>query len=109
MTKYVTTIGYAIIKEREDEPSVFENTIVKKKYRCERTKTTRNLTISEVPTGNISASVTISFLANTFARENMFNIRYATYMGQEWIVTSVDFKDSKITCYLGGLYNGKET
>lgn len=68
----------------------------------------RNVKRTENPgqaNDNININNQISFVADPFAVDNFFRIKYATYMGVKWAVTSAEVAFPRIILNLGGIYN----
>ena len=47
----------------------------------------------------------ISIVADPFANENYFAIRFVEYMGAKWKVQSISVQFPRLNLSLGGLYN----
>ena len=48
----------------------------------------------------------ISIVADPYANENFFAIRYVQWMGTLWKVTEVEVQSPRLLLRLGGKYNG---
>lgn len=102
--KYHGMIGYGITTETK--PGVWEEDIAERAYfgdvmRC----SLRSHTASKV-NDDIAISNEFSIVADPFAFENFSFIRYITYMGVKWKVTSVELQYPRLIIGVGGVYNG---
>ena len=48
----------------------------------------------------------MSVLADPFANDHLYDLRYAVLMGQKWQVTGVKVQYPRLILTLGGLWNG---
>ena len=104
MGKWSGKVGYA--KTVETNPGVWEEQITERVYKGDLIRNTRKLESSDNVNDNINIANDISFVADAFAQDNFYNIRYATFRGQKWKVTSIDVQTPRLILTLGGLYNG---
>ena len=104
MPKFYGSIGYAISKETA--PGVWVEDIVEHKYSGDVYRNTRKLQSGNQVNDSIDISNEISILSDPFANENFHSMRYGTYMGAEWKVSSVEVRYPRLILTVGGLYNG---
>ena len=104
MPKFYGNIGYAISKETA--PGVWVEDIVEHKYSGDVYRNTRKLQSGNQVNDSIDISNEISILADPFANENFHSMRYVTYMGAKWKVSSVEVRYPRLILTVGGLYNG---
>lgn len=104
MPKFYGNIGYAISKETA--PGVWVEDIVEHKYSGDVYRNTRKLQSGNQVNDNIDISNEISILSDPFANENFHSMRYVTYMGAKWKVSSVEVRYPRLILTVGGLYNG---
>lgn len=102
--KYCGKIGFAMGDE-EFAPGVWTEQITERTYYGDLIRNTRRLQSSGNIIDNIQISNQISIVADPFAYENFHAIRYATYMGTKWKVTSVDVQRPRLTLDLGEVYH----
>ncbi len=105
MAKFYGTIGF--VKDVETAPGVYECQSVERKYYGNVVNRSRTLAVDGV-NDNINISDEISIVADAFAKENYFAIRYLEYMGARWKVQNISVQFPRINLSLGGLYNGPE-
>lgn len=104
MPKFYGNIGYAISKETA--PGVWVEDIVEHKYSGDVYRNTRKLHSGNQVNDSIDISNEISILSDPFANENFHSMRYVTYMGAKWKVSSVEVRYPRLILTVGGLYNG---
>lgn len=105
MAKWYGTIGFA--DNVEVAPGLWEDSIVEKSYFGDLIRNTRKLQNSGEINDNINVSNQISILADPYARENFFKMRYAKFMGAEWKITDVEVQYPRLILSLGGIWNGQ--
>lgn len=104
MAKYYGSVGYA--NNTEPNPGVVVEEITTREYYGDVLYNTRRLENSGEVNDDINVSNKISIVADPYALDNFWKIRYATFMGQKWKVKSVDVERPRLILTLGGLYNG---
>lgn len=102
MAKFFGTIGF--VKTVESAPGVWEEQVVERNYYGNVVSRQRSLATSGI-NDNINISDEISIVADPFAKENYFAIRFVEYMGTKWRVASISVQYPRINLSLGGLYN----
>lgn len=106
MAKWSGKIGF--YKEVETSPGVWDEEITEHKYCGEAIQVTRRTRSADKVNDDIEISNKISIVADAYARENLYSIRYAEFMGAMWKVTEVSPQHPRLSLTLGGLYNGKQ-
>ena len=103
MTKYHGYVGYAV--DVEAYPGVWEEQITEHEYFGDVIKNRVNIQQSNTVNAGITINNNISIIGDPFAYENFYAIRYATYLGKKWNVTSVEVSRPRLILTLGGIYN----
>lgn len=105
MAKYRGKIGYA---ETVKTPAgVWVEKIVEKEHSGDLIKNHAKHESSGGVNDNLNISNNISIVANAYAKEHFHQMRYATFMGAKWKITSVDASQRpRLILTLGGVYNG---
>lgn len=107
MAKYYGNIGFA--ETQESAPSVYTEVIKELPYYGDVIRNYRRLQPnSNQLNDDIAVSNEISILADPYANQNFFNIRYAEFNGAKWKVTSVEVQFPRLLLSLGGVYNGAD-
>lgn len=91
--------------DEESAPGVWTEQITERTYYGDLIRNSRRLQSSGNIIDNIQITNQISIVADPFAYENFHAIRYATYMGTKWKVTSVDVQRPRLTLDLGEVYH----
>lgn len=111
MNKWCGKIGFFVTEEKMVDgigTGVWEEKIVEKTYMGDISRDYRKTANSDSVNKNIDISNTISILSNQFINKNLMNIRYVTFKGYKFEVSSIDNTNApRITMTLGGLYNEK--
>ena len=103
MAKYYGSVGYE--DTVETAPGIFVEHIVPRDYYGDIIRNNRKLENAGEVNDSINVSNQISIVADPYALENFWRIRYATFMGQKWKVKNVDVEFPRLILTLGGLYN----
>lgn len=103
MAKFYGTIGYAMTNEKK--PGVWVEKIVEREYYGDLIRNTRKLQNSSQVNDDIDISNEISIISDPFANENFYAMRYVTFMGAKWKVTSVEVQYPRLILTVGGVYN----
>lgn len=104
MAKYYDAIGY-VDKTVEVRPGVWEEQIIERPYTGDVIKNTRRLEGGDQVNDNLNVNNTISIVADAYAFQNFFAIRYAMWMGVKWKVKTVEVQSPRLLLTLGGVYN----
>jgi len=102
--KFHGVIGYG--ESTETSPGVFEDVITEVTYSGDVIRNTRNLQESDQVNDDISVRNSISIVADAYANEHFFAIRYIVWQGARWKVTEVDVQRPRLILRVGGIYNG---
>lgn len=105
MAKYYGAIGFCSSRE-ETSPGVWEDVITEINYYGDILRNSRDYTVSDSINGEITVSNSISILADPYANQHFFNIRYALWSNVYWTVKDVEVKTPRLVLKLGGEYNG---
>lgn len=104
MAKFHGIVGFAV--QTETKPGVWLDTITERTYFGDVIRDTRRL--DEVERVNMDISVGNSFriLADAYANEHIFAIRFLEWSGALWTVTDVEVQRPRLLLRVGGRYNG---
>lgn len=110
MAKFHGQIGYLTTEEKvlEDgtRTGVWEKSIQERDYMGDVIKNTMRWQDTSSVNGDISISNQISIIADEYATANIGIMRYVTYMGTKWAITSIDVAEHpRLILSLGGVYN----
>lgn len=104
MARFFGDIGYG--DSVETAPGVWDEVITVKKYYGDLVRNTRRLDGGDKVNNDISISNSISIVADPYANMFFHKIKFVTWMGTNWTVTSVDVQYPRLILDLGGVYNG---
>lgn len=104
MSKWYGIIGY--IEMVEVEPGDWREQIITRPYYGDAIRNTRMLQNSNAINDNINIGNQISIVADPYANNHIYDMRYAEFQGSKWKITSVDVQYPRLILTLGGLYNG---
>jgi len=104
MAKFHGKIGYGLTTETA--PGVYEETIVERTYYGDVTRTSRLLREGDKVNPILSLGNSISIVADAYAKENFFAIRYIEWAGVHWTVIDVEVQAPRLLLRLGEVYNG---
>jgi hypothetical protein len=102
--KFFGKIGYG--HSVDNQNGVWEDVITEKKYYGDVVRPSRRLATGQEVNSDLTVSNTISIVADAFASENFFAIRYVEWAGALWTVTNVEVQSPRLILWLGGVYNG---
>ena len=107
MAKFYGKIGFVTTVEDPDNPGVWNEEPIEREYRGELIKVYRRAqSSSNSVNDNIVLSTEISIVADPYANENMYAIRYVIFGGAKWKVETVNVEYPRLMLSLGGVYNG---
>jgi hypothetical protein len=104
MTRFFGRIGYG--ESIENAPGVFVDNIIEYSYYGDVIRNARNLREGENLNPDLSVQNSISVVADAYANEHFFAIRYVEWAGVLWTVSSVEVQSPRLLLRLGEVYNG---
>lgn len=105
-TRFYDVVGYGESVESPAGSGVWVDVITEYPYFGNVIRNTRGLDSGEKVNNDISVRDSISIVADQFANEHFFNIRYVRWMGALWTVTKVAVQAPRLILDLGKVYNG---
>lgn len=105
--RYFGNIGFEMTVTDPEDPTVDIETPIERPYYGDVLSANRRLeSSSNGVNDNLSISNRISIVADAFAEQNFFAIRYAEWNGCKWRVNNVEVQRPRLILSLGGVYNG---
>jgi hypothetical protein len=104
MTKFHGRVGYG--NTVETAAGVWETVITERLYFGDVIRNTRQLQSGEKLNDDLSVGNSISIVADPYAYENFFNMKYIEWAGTLWKVADVEVQAPRLVLRLGGIYNG---
>lgn len=106
MAKFFGKVGYGESVESPVGSGVWVDELVEYDYYGDVVRNTRRLQSGEFLNDDISVGNSISIVADAYANEHFFAIRYIQWAGVLWTVESVEVQSPRLLLRLGGVYNG---
>lgn len=105
MAKFYGAIGFA--ETKETSPGVYNEEIVEHFYYGDLIRNNRRLQSGDKVNDDINVSNEISIVADPYANEHFYAMRYVSFMGAKWKISNVDVQYPRLILTLGGVYNGQ--
>lgn len=106
MARFYGEVGYGNAVETPPESGVWVDHICEFSYTGDVLRNTRKLNSGESLNDDISVGNSISVIADQYAVEHFFDIKYVRWAGVLWTVTSVEVQSPRLILSLGSVYNG---
>ena len=104
MAKFYGVIGYGELVQTA--PGIWNDVITEKTYFGDVLRNSRHLQEAEKVNNDLSVGNSISVVADAYANEHFFAIRYIRWAGTLWMVSDVEVQSPRLIFRLGGVYNG---
>jgi hypothetical protein len=104
MAKFRDVVGYG--ENIETAPGVWEDIITDKIYTGDVIRNSLRLQQAQEVNDDLSLSHSISIVADAYANEHIFAIRYVRWQGSLWKISNVEVQRPRLILRLGGVYNG---
>lgn len=105
MAKFSGKVGYAL-PPSQTSPGVWKETIVEQQYFGDVIRNSRGLRETDKVNYDLTVGNSISIVADAYANEHFFAIRYVEWAGTLWAVDDVTVESPRLILRLGGVYNG---
>lgn len=102
--KYHGKIGFVTTEEKR--PGVDVEVVTEREYFGDVIKASKRWESASQVNPNLNISNQISIIADPYLGENLFAIRYISWMNSLWDITSVDVQYPRMVLTIGGVYNG---
>lgn len=108
--KFSGKIGFWI-EDVETKPGVFKPQVIEKNYTGDVLRNIRRFQSAENQQNeNLIVNNKLSIISDLYLQQNWGSIKYVSWNGVNWQVSSVDVGSfPRIVLELGGVYNGKTT
>jgi len=104
MARFGGKVGY--VENVETHPGVYTPTITERFYYGDVNRSVRRLETGQDINDNIAVNNEISIVADPYARDHFFDIRYVEWQGVKWKVSNVEVLYPRLVLTLGGMYHG---
>ena len=103
MAKFYGDIGFGT--SIETSPGVYEDQVTTRNYYGDLIKNTRRLESSGSVNDDVNILNQISIVADPYANENFYTMRYVKFMGAKWKISDVEVQYPRLILTIGGVYN----
>lgn len=104
MARFHGVIGYGV--SAETYPGVWEESVDERFYTGDVIRNTRRLETGEKVNDDITVNNSISIVADAYANNHFFAMRYVEWMGVKWKITNVEVQHPRLILTIGGVYHG---
>lgn len=104
--RFFGEVGYGESEETQSGSGVWVDVITEAPYYGDVVRNTRKSDTGEGINNDITVNNLISIVADDFALQHFFKIRYVRWAGVLWTVTEVEVKSPRLILTLGSVYNG---
>jgi hypothetical protein len=104
MAKWFGKVGYGHSVEVSN--GRWEDEIVERSYYGDVIKNNRRIVVSTEINADVTTNNQIEIVADPYALDHFFAIRYVEWAGTLWVVSSVDERRPRLILSLGVRYNG---
>ena len=105
MARFYGRVGYGESVEIAD--GVWEDQITERSYYGDVVRNARNLREGETLNFDLAVQNSISIVADAYANDHFFSIRYVEWAGVLWTVPTVEVQSPRLLLRLGEVYNGR--
>lgn len=106
MAKWYGNIGYA--DTVDNGVGDWKERITVRSYYGDVIRNTRMLQNSGNINDDVNVNNQISIVADPYANDHIYDMRYVEYLGTKWKITNVDVQYPRLILSLGGLYTNVE-
>ena len=106
MARFYDVVGYADSVESPADSGIWKDVITENSYYGDVIRNTRKLDNQDKLNDDVSVGNSISIVADQYAVEHFFKIRYVRWVGVLWTVDNVDVQSPRLILRLGRVYNG---
>jgi hypothetical protein len=106
MARFHGEVGYGVSEETPPGSGVWVDVITEFPYTGDVIRSTRNLEDGEGLNSDITVANSISIVADQYAIDHFFNIKYVRWAGVLWTIPSVEVRTPRLILNIGSVYNG---
>lgn len=104
MRKFYDLVGF--VDTVETEPGIYEEIASEYYYYGDILRNTRKFEAGGTVNGKVKVNNSISIVADAFAFENFFKMRYIYWMGTKWTITNIEVDRPRLILTIGDEYHG---
>jgi hypothetical protein len=106
VARFYGEVGYGTTVETPPESGVWVDDIQEKPYYGDVIRSTRKAEPGESLNDDLVVNNSITIVADEYAIDHFFKIKYVRWMSVLWKVTNVEVKNPRLVLTLGSIYNG---
>lgn len=106
MGKFYGEIGYA--EKLETSPGIWQEVIKERFYFGDIIRNSSRIQETQNLNDDIVIDNKLSIIADPFAYEKFFSMRYIRFMGSLWKITKVEVQRPRLILTIGGIYNEQQ-
>ena len=109
MARFFGVIGFVTTPTEgrgENEGIVKEAPVIERTYYGDVLQNSRRTENGSDINDDIQISNRISIVADAYAQEHFFAMKYVEWMGARWKITNVEVQRPRLVLTVGGVYNG---
>lgn len=107
MARFYGKIGFAESREGTgDRIGIDEDVIVEKPYYGDILRNSRRYEHGESVLDDLKIDNKISIVADAYARNNFYKMKYIQWNGALWNITNIEVERPRLILSIGGVYNG---
>ena len=106
MAKFFGEIGYGVSTENPPGSGRWEDTITEYSYYGDVVRNSVKIQEGNQVNDDLTVQNSISIMADAYANEHFFAIRYIRWAGTLWKVDNVVVESPRLILRLGGVYHG---
>lgn len=104
MAKYHGKVGFVTFSEKT--PGVDVEVPIEREYFGDVYRNTKRWGKGTDINPDLTINNQISIVADQYARDNLYAIRYVSWMGTLWSISNVDVQHPRLILTIGEVYNG---
>ena len=106
--KFCGIVGYCeTVEETGDREGNWVDKVVEKRYFGDVLKNTKKWNSnSDSINDDLSINNSFSIVADAYAYDHFYAMKYVKWMGANWKITNVDVQRPRLILTVGGVYNG---
>jgi hypothetical protein len=106
VAKFYGEVGYGTTVETPPDSGVWVDDMEEKPYYGDVIRSTRKAEPGESLNDDLVVNNSITIVADQYAIDHFFKIKYVRWMGVLWTVKNVEVKTPRLVLSLGSIYNG---
>jgi hypothetical protein len=104
MARFYGKVGF-VQSNVETRPGVYKDVVTELRYKGDVLNNSRRLDGEKI-NQDFSVGNRISIVADAYANNTFFAMKYIEWMGTLWVISNVDVQSPRLILSLGGVYNG---